>query len=170
MPGTRKLVTVEGRGIVVLNIKGELFALSNTCPHKGASLCNGLLTGLVRSTKPGEYQYERAGEILRCPWHQWEFDVRTGRSYCDPRRLRLMQFPIAIEAGARRRRRAVCRGNIRRRDRGRLHRPRCALTARALARANGLPPTPDRGDPGPPSLFEIRSPASFCTRPKAAHG
>jgi 3-phenylpropionate/trans-cinnamate dioxygenase ferredoxin subunit len=100
MPGTRKLVTVEGRGIVVLNIKGELFALSDTCPHKGASLCNGLLTGLVRSTKPGEYQYERAGEILRCPWHQWEFDVRTGRSYCDPRRLRLMQFPIAIEAGA----------------------------------------------------------------------
>ncbi|MEO8651861.1 MAG: Rieske (2Fe-2S) protein [Hyphomicrobiaceae bacterium] len=100
MPGTRKLVTVEGRGIVVLNIKGELFALSNTCPHKGASLCNGLLTGLVRSTKPGEYQYERAGEILRCPWHQWEFDVRTGRSYCDPRRLRLMQFPIAIETGA----------------------------------------------------------------------
>ena len=99
-PGTRKLVTVEGRGIVVLNIKGELFALSNTCPHKGASLCNGLLTGLVRSTKPGEYQFERAGEILRCPWHQWEFDVRTGRSYCDPRRLRLMQFPIAIEAGA----------------------------------------------------------------------
>jgi 3-phenylpropionate/trans-cinnamate dioxygenase ferredoxin subunit len=99
-PGTRKLVTVEGRGIVVLNIKGELFALSNTCPHKGASLCNGLLTGLVRSTKPGEYQYERAGEILRCPWHQWEFDVRTGRSYCDPRRLRLMQFPIAIEPGA----------------------------------------------------------------------
>jgi nitrite reductase/ring-hydroxylating ferredoxin subunit len=100
MPGTRKLVTVEGRGIVVLNIKGELFALSNTCPHKGASLCNGLLTGLVRSTKPGEYQYERAGEILRCPWHQWEFDVRTGRSYCDPRRLRLMQFPIAVEPGA----------------------------------------------------------------------
>ena len=100
MPGTRKLVTVEGRGIVVLNIKGELFALSNTCPHKGASLANGLLTGLVRSTKPGEYQYERAGEILRCPWHQWEFDVRTGRSYCDPRRLRLMQFPIAVEPGA----------------------------------------------------------------------
>jgi nitrite reductase/ring-hydroxylating ferredoxin subunit len=99
-PGTRKRVTVENRDIVVLNIKGELFALSNTCPHKGASLCNGLLTGLVRSTKPGEYRYERAGEILRCPWHQWEFDVRTGRSYCDPRRLRLMQFPIAIEAGA----------------------------------------------------------------------
>jgi nitrite reductase/ring-hydroxylating ferredoxin subunit len=99
-PGTRKRVSVESRDIVVLNIKGELFALSDKCPHKGASLCGGLLTGLVRSSAPGQYQYERAGEILRCPWHQWEFDVRTGRSYCDPRRLRLMQFPIAIEPGA----------------------------------------------------------------------
>ncbi len=99
-PGTRKKVSVESRDIVVLNIKGELFALSDKCPHKGASLCGGLLTGLVRSNGPGDYQYERAGEILRCPWHQWEFDVRTGRSYCDPRRLRLMQFPIAVEPGA----------------------------------------------------------------------
>jgi 3-phenylpropionate/trans-cinnamate dioxygenase ferredoxin subunit len=54
----------------------------------------------VKSDGPRDYQYERAGEILRCPWHQWEFDVRTGRSYCDPRRLRLMQFPVAVEPGA----------------------------------------------------------------------
>jgi nitrite reductase/ring-hydroxylating ferredoxin subunit len=98
-PGTRKKVSVESRDIIVLNIKGELFALSDKCPHKGASLCGGLLTGLVRSDGPGDYQYDRAGEILRCPWHQWEFDVRTGRSYCDPRRLRLMQFPVAVEPG-----------------------------------------------------------------------
>jgi nitrite reductase/ring-hydroxylating ferredoxin subunit len=98
-PGTRKKVSVANRDIVVLNIKGELFALSDKCPHKGASLCNGLLTGLVRSDGPGDYQHERAGEILRCPWHQWEFDVRTGRSYCDPRRLRLMQFPVTVEPG-----------------------------------------------------------------------
>ncbi len=99
-PGTRKKVSVDSRDIVVLNIKGELFALSDKCPHKGASLCGGLLTGLVQSNGPGDYQYDRAGEILRCPWHQWEFDVRTGRSYCDPRRMRLMQFPVAVEAGA----------------------------------------------------------------------
>lgn len=99
-PGSRKRVSIESRDIVVLNIKGELFALSDKCPHKGASLSGGLLTGLVRSSGPGDYQYERKGEILRCPWHQWEFDVRTGRSYCDPRRMRLMQFPVAIEAGA----------------------------------------------------------------------
>ena len=89
-PGTRKLVHVAGRDIVILNVRGELFALSDKCPHKGGSLSRGKLTGLVVSDEPGTYEYSRAGEILRCPWHGWEFDVRTGRSWCDPARLRLM--------------------------------------------------------------------------------
>lgn len=100
-PGSRKRVVVSGRAILVLNIKGAYYALSDTCPHKGASLSNGVLTGLVTpGSEPGRYDYERAGEILRCPWHQWEFDVRTGRSQCDPKRMRLMQFETAIESGA----------------------------------------------------------------------
>lgn len=98
--GGRKRVTIDGRGVLVFNLKGEYFALSDTCPHKGSSLAGGIMTGLVQSVAPGEYQYSRAGEIVRCPWHQWEFDVRTGRSYCDPRRLRLMQYDVAVEPGA----------------------------------------------------------------------
>ena len=98
-PGTRRLVTVAGRDIVILNIKGELFALSDKCPHKGGSLARGKLTGLVLSTEPGTYQYSRAGEMLRCPWHGWEFDVRTGRSWCDPNRLRLMNYKVSVEPG-----------------------------------------------------------------------
>lgn len=99
-PGARKLVRIDGRGIVVFNVKGEFFALSDQCPHKGASLSGGKMTGLVESGGPGDYKYTRAGEIVRCPWHGWEFDVRTGRSYCDPRRMRLMQFNVTVEAGA----------------------------------------------------------------------
>ena len=99
-PGSRKLVQVKGRDVALFNVKGELFAVLDRCPHAGASLCAGRLTGLMSATGPGQYEHSRDGEILRCPWHQWEFDVRTGRSYCDPRRLRLMQFPIAVEAGA----------------------------------------------------------------------
>lgn len=99
-PGARKRVVIEGKPVLVLNIKGELFALSDTCPHKGASLASGILTGHVTSTTPGEYVHTRSGEILRCPWHQWEFDVRTGRSWCDPKRMRLMQLDVAVEAGA----------------------------------------------------------------------
>ncbi|MFM9849341.1 MAG: Rieske (2Fe-2S) protein [Hyphomicrobiaceae bacterium] len=98
--GARKLVQLNGRGVVIFNIKGEFFALSDQCPHKGASLSGGKLTGLVESDGPGDYTYTRAGEIVRCPWHGWEFDIRTGRSYCDPRRMRLMQFNVTVEPGA----------------------------------------------------------------------
>ena len=98
-PGARKLVRLDGRGVVVFNVKGEFFALSDQCPHKGASLSGGKMTGLVESDGPGDYTYTRVGEIVRCPWHGWEFDVRTGRSYCDPRRMRLMQFNVTVEPG-----------------------------------------------------------------------
>jgi nitrite reductase/ring-hydroxylating ferredoxin subunit len=99
-PGERKLLTAGGRAVVVFNLKGEYFALSDTCPHKGASLSGGKLTGLVTSGGPGDYQFSREGEIIRCPWHAWEFDIRTGRSYCDPARMRLMQFNATVEPGA----------------------------------------------------------------------
>lgn len=99
-PGSRRLVHVAGRDIVVFNLDGELFALSDKCPHRGGSLSKGKLTGLVESSAPGTYRYSRPGEIIRCPWHNWEFDVRTGRSWCDPKRLRLINYAVSVEAGA----------------------------------------------------------------------
>ena len=98
--GDRKLVTIDGKRVVVFNLKGEFFALSDTCPHRGGSLSQGIVTGLVQSAGPGDYRHTRIGEIVRCPWHQWEFDIRTGRSWCDPRRLRLMAYDVAVEPGA----------------------------------------------------------------------
>ncbi len=99
-PGGRKLVNVEGRAVVVFNVGGEFFALNNRCPHRGGSLVQGHLTGLVESPEPGVYCYSRPGEIIRCPWHAWEFDIRTGRSWCDPQRLRARQYAVAVEPGA----------------------------------------------------------------------
>ena len=98
-PGGRKLVTVRGRPIAVFNLGGEFFGLLNRCPHQGGSLCEGALTGLVEATAPGDYRYTRQGEILRCPWHGWEFDVRTGQSACDPDKIRTRSYPVGIEAG-----------------------------------------------------------------------
>jgi nitrite reductase/ring-hydroxylating ferredoxin subunit len=99
-PGGRKLVTVNGRAVVVFNLGGEFFALSNRCPHRGGSLAHGKLTGLVQSSEPGEYRYSRRGEIIRCPWHSWEFDIRTGQSWCDPKRLRVRNYAVSVEPGA----------------------------------------------------------------------
>ena len=99
-PGGRKLVSVAGRAIVVFNLGGEFFALSNRCPHRGGSLCEGGLTGLVQSDEPGHHHYSRRGEIIRCPWHAWEFDIRTGKSWCDPERMRARKFAVSVEKGA----------------------------------------------------------------------
>ncbi len=99
-PGGRKLVSAEGRAIVVFNLGGEFFALSNRCPHRGGSLCHGRITGLVESDEPGEYRYSRRGEIIRCPWHSWEFDIRTGKSWCDPERVRARNYAVSVQPGA----------------------------------------------------------------------
>jgi len=98
--GSRKLVNADGRAIVVFNLKGEFFAISNRCPHRGGNLSKGLLTGLVLSGEPGEYNYIRQGEIIRCPWHSWEFDIKTGKSWCDPEKLKARRFGVSIEKGA----------------------------------------------------------------------
>ena len=100
-PGGRKLVTADGRAIVVFNLNGEFFALGNRCPHRGGSLCDGNLTGLVLSDEPGHYNYIRRGEIIRCPWHSWEFDIRTGKSWCDPDKVKARRFGVSVEKGAR---------------------------------------------------------------------
>ena len=99
-PGTRRLAQVNGRAIVVFNLGGEFFALNNRCPHRGGSLCQGRQTGLVESDGPGNYRYSRPGEIIRCPWHGWEFDIRTGQSYCDPKRFRARAYPVKVEPGS----------------------------------------------------------------------
>ena len=99
-PGARKVFTVKGRPIAVFNLGGEFFGMLNRCPHQGGALCEGLVTGLVQSSQPGEYSYTREGEIIRCPWHGWEFDIRTGQSYCDPERIRSKAYPVAAAQGA----------------------------------------------------------------------
>jgi len=98
-PGANKLVTVKGREIGIYNIKGEFFALANKCPHEGAALCKGRMVGLAQSDAPGQYRLERQGELLKCPWHGWEFDVRTGQSWCDPENTYVRQYAVSVEAG-----------------------------------------------------------------------
>jgi 3-phenylpropionate/trans-cinnamate dioxygenase ferredoxin subunit len=97
-PGGRKIVDVGGRSIGVFNLGGEFFALRNTCPHEGGPLCVGPLCGLVSSQRPGEYEFSRQGEIVRCPWHGWEFDIRTGQSWFDPRKVRVRRYEVTVEA------------------------------------------------------------------------
>jgi len=98
-PGGRKLVNVSGRDIGVFNVSGEFFALANKCPHSGAALCTGRIIGLAQADEPGKYRLLRKGEMLRCPWHGWEFDIRTGQSWCDPASTFVKSYEVKIEPG-----------------------------------------------------------------------
>jgi nitrite reductase/ring-hydroxylating ferredoxin subunit len=98
-PGSRKLVEVNGRKIAVFNVNGEFLAVLDRCPHQGGSLCEGVLTGFVESDAPGDYRYSRPGEIIRCPWHGWHFDLRTGQSWGEPDRVFTKQYPVEIAEG-----------------------------------------------------------------------
>jgi len=98
-PGGRKIVRVAGLSIGVFNLGGEFFALRNRCPHQGGPLCEGKTWGALQARVPGQVEYSRAGEILTCPWHAWEFDIRTGQSWCDPARLRVRRYAVSVGTG-----------------------------------------------------------------------
>jgi nitrite reductase (NADH) small subunit len=97
-PSGRKIVEVEGRSVGVFNVHGTFVAVLNVCPHALAPVCLGRLGGTTLPSPPGEFRWGREGEILACPWHGWEFDLRTGKALADPRRhLRL--YPVSVEDG-----------------------------------------------------------------------
>ena len=77
--GQCKLVRVDGVEIGLFLIDGEYRAYRNFCPHAGAPLC--------APRPPGGMAFERGREpqSLRCPWHGWEFDLRTGALAGNPR-------------------------------------------------------------------------------------
>ena len=97
-PGGRRIVEIDGRSIGVFNVSGRFYALHNGCPHKGGALCEGPVCGTVLPTEDRSYAYGRDGEILRCAWHGWEFDIRTGRSLVDPA-VRARTYAVTVVDG-----------------------------------------------------------------------
>jgi nitrite reductase (NADH) small subunit len=63
-PGGAKEVEYEGRVYAIFNIGGLLLAIDGICPHQGGPLAEGTVEGT----------------IVTCPWHGWQFDVRTGQN------------------------------------------------------------------------------------------
>ncbi|MGZ9583663.1 Rieske (2Fe-2S) protein [Paenibacillus marinisediminis] len=96
--GGRVVVQVEGREIGIYRIDGEYFALNNYCPHQGAPLCTGYVSGTNLPSSVYEYDYARKGEIVRCPWHGWEFDIKTGKSLFSDR-VRVKTYEVEVRDG-----------------------------------------------------------------------
>lgn len=62
-PGACLELVAEDRMVALFNVEGTFYALDGVCPHQGGPLGKGSLSGAV----------------VTCPWHGWQFDVRTGK-------------------------------------------------------------------------------------------
>lgn len=98
-PGSRLIVDVGGREVGIFNIKGSYYGMLNRCPHVGGPLCLGQLVNSVTATVPGKITLDDSQDLLTCPWHNWEFDIKTGQSYWDPKHMRARPFAVNVEAG-----------------------------------------------------------------------
>jgi nitrite reductase/ring-hydroxylating ferredoxin subunit len=99
--GGRKIVEVAGRSVGIFNVDGEFFALLNQCPHKGAELCSsGTIFGASRAATPSDEVVYEPKRSIRCPWHQCEYDIRTGESFYDPANDRVRRYDVAVVPGS----------------------------------------------------------------------
>jgi len=97
-PGGRKIVRVEGREVGIFNLDGSFYALKNICAHQGARVCLGKVSGTNLPSEVYEFKYGLEGRILRCPWHEWEYDITTGQSVFDPN-VRIVSYPVEVTGG-----------------------------------------------------------------------
>ena len=92
--GSRRLIQLNDKSIGLFNTGTQVVAVLNICPHAYAPICRGKLGGTTLPSKAGEFVWGRENEILRCPWHGWEFDLHSGRCLTDRRSLK--RFPVQI--------------------------------------------------------------------------
>lgn len=82
-PGERHIIETDGGSIGVFNVDGEYYAVANRCAHQGGPVCTGKQQGALEAefTGPGERVREAFSDdvpAIACPWHGWEYDLRTG--------------------------------------------------------------------------------------------
>ncbi len=95
-----RIVTAGPREIgVVRRADGSVDAVRNWCPHKGAEVCKTKLSGTFVPGPPGTLAWSHEGQIVRCPWHGFEFDIRTGRRPYSDSKMRLRVYPARIADG-----------------------------------------------------------------------
>jgi nitrite reductase/ring-hydroxylating ferredoxin subunit len=78
--GRAMAVEVNGKAIALYNVGGTVYATDNTCLHHGGPLGEGMLEG----------------DVITCPWHMWEYDVRTGEKVGEPA-LKVASYPVQVE-------------------------------------------------------------------------
>jgi nitrite reductase/ring-hydroxylating ferredoxin subunit len=94
--GVFRVFEIRGRSIGVVHSVAGWFAIRNRGPHLGAPLCAGKVTGTMLPGVPDKLSWGMEGQVVRCPWHGWEFDLQTGRSLFDVSNERTATYPVEV--------------------------------------------------------------------------
>ena len=101
--GGRKIIGFEGFEVAVFKLDGEFFGYLNQCPHMGGPACQGKMIAKVeeiiaedRTSKGMTFSKTKLHVV--CPWHGFEFDIRTGVHPGNPR-ARLRKIDVAVSDG-----------------------------------------------------------------------
>ncbi len=96
--GDRRIVIMGDLEIGVFRHEGKFYAYRNLCVHQGGPACEGLIIAKVEErimpdkTSRGLYFSETDMHFV-CPWHGYEYDLRTGECVAD-RRLKLRRYEV----------------------------------------------------------------------------
>lgn len=94
------IVDIEGRPIGVFKRGDKVYAVKNLCPHKRAPLARGTVEGTMLPTAcAGEFNYGMENQVVRCPWHGWEFDLETGKCLFGVSDSKIKIYPVSVREG-----------------------------------------------------------------------
>lgn len=100
----RRVLSRNGVEIGVFRLGDEFFAWHNRCAHQGGPVCQGrifprVLEPLLEDQTTRGMAYSDDEMHIVCPWHGYEYDIRTGQNAGNPR-LRLKPVPVEVRDGA----------------------------------------------------------------------
>ncbi len=100
-PGERIRLELGGFSLGLFRLEDGFHALEDKCPHQRGPVCAGNLfreiTAVVGEDGRVEERYARAeADVIACPMHGWEFEVRTGECLAD-RSRRVKRFPVEVD-------------------------------------------------------------------------
>ena len=98
-PG-RRVIAFERFEVAVFKLDGEFFAYLNQCPHMGGPACQGKMIAKVEEIIADDrtckgMTFSKTKMHVVCPWHGYEFDIRTGVHPGNPR-AQLRKVTIAV--------------------------------------------------------------------------
>lgn len=96
--GERRILEVDGKSIGIFNVNGDYFAMHNRCPHMAGPICAGPITGTALPTNGNQFVYGKQNELVRCGWHGWEFEIKTGQCLV-VEKVRAKTYEVTVDDG-----------------------------------------------------------------------